>query len=324
MRPTSLLLAAVALGLSAVALPTQTNQTNQTKTQSSVPVIRANTRAVAVDVVVTKGLDQPVGGLHKQDFQLMEDGKPQAIDFFEEHTAVQAPPNIKLVPMSANVFTDVPAAPESDSVNVLLLDLLNTDRQDQSHVHQQITNYLKNMQPGVRVAIFTLSTKLRLIQDFAADNSLLRSSLDDKKNGVSTQKTSASRSMQDKLDDAEDIERLTAIKAGAVAIEEVERAQANFASYQENDRALMTLEALQNLARYLARFVSSWPAAGPAPRKSSTACAFCPPRRSQLPRPSGPATTQNSPVQPPATPPTFSSTGKESSSNKPRTAHIPA
>jgi VWFA-related protein len=105
------------------------------------------------------------------------------------------------------------------------------------------------MQPGVRVAIFTLSTRLRLIQGFTADNALLRSSLDDKKNGVSTQKTSASRSLQD---NKEDIERLKAVQAGAVTIEAVEQAQANLSSYQENDRALMTLEALQNLARYLA------------------------------------------------------------------------
>jgi VWFA-related protein len=249
LRSTSSLFAiAVAIGLSATTLPTQSNPP---QTQSSVPVLRANTRAVAVDVVVTRGHDEPVTALRKQDFHVIEDGKPQSIDFFEDHAAISAPPNIKLVPMPANVFTNVPAAPESDSVNVLLLDLLNTDRQDQSYVHQQITDYLKNMQPGVRVAIFTLSTGLRLIQGFTADNSLLRSSLDDKKNGVSTQKTSASRSLQDKQDDKEDIERLTAIQAGAVAIEEVERAQANLASYQENDRALMTLEALQNLARYL-------------------------------------------------------------------------
>jgi hypothetical protein len=127
MRPTSLLFAA-ALALSAAALP---KQASQSQTQGSVPLIRANTRAVAVDVVVTRGHDEPVTSLRKQDFHVIEDGKPQSIDFFEEHTALTAPPNIKLVPMPANVFTNVPAAPESDSVNVLLLDLLNTDRQDQ-------------------------------------------------------------------------------------------------------------------------------------------------------------------------------------------------
>src|SRR5277367_4169609 len=62
-----------------------------TQTQASgnapIPVIHANTRAVVVDVVVTKGQDEPVTALHKQDFELLEDGKPQSIDFFEEHTA---------------------------------------------------------------------------------------------------------------------------------------------------------------------------------------------------------------------------------------------
>ncbi len=61
---------------------------------SPVPVIRANTRAVVVDVVVTRGRDEPVTDLHKQDFQVLEDGKPQPIDYFEEHTTRLAAQNI--------------------------------------------------------------------------------------------------------------------------------------------------------------------------------------------------------------------------------------
>ena len=72
---------------------------------SPVPVIRANTRAVVVDVVVTRGRDEPVTDLHKQDFQVLEDGKPQPIDYFEEHTTRLAAQNIPLVPMPPHVYT---------------------------------------------------------------------------------------------------------------------------------------------------------------------------------------------------------------------------
>src|SRR6202000_1867612 len=67
----------------------QTPLTQTSPTQT--PVIKSDTRAVSVDIVVTRGIDEPVGGLHKQDFQLTEDGKLQAIDFFEEHATPLVP-----------------------------------------------------------------------------------------------------------------------------------------------------------------------------------------------------------------------------------------
>jgi VWFA-related protein len=253
LRSTSLLFAGVvSLCLSAAALPTQSNPP---QTQSAIPVIRANSRAVAVDVVVTKGQDQPVGGLHKQDFQLLEDGKPVTVDFFEEHTARTLPPGAlpALAKMPPNVYTNVPPAPESDSVNVLLLDTLNTDRQDQAYVHQQMVNFLKTMQPGLRVAVFVLGSKLRMVQGFTTDSVVLRDAVNDKKNGVKMEAdTSVTRSLQDKLDDLEDKARLAGMQMGAAGLEALADLQADFSGYQADQRAAMTLQALNYLGRYLA------------------------------------------------------------------------
>jgi VWFA-related protein len=249
MHSTSLLLAAVALGLSAVAPPTQTNQP---QTQLPIPVLQSNTRAVAVDVVVTKGLDQPIGGLHKQDFQLLEDGKPQSIDFFEEHTAVPAPSEIKLAPMPPNVFTNVPAAPSTDSVNVLLLDTLNTDREDQTYIQQQVREFLKTMQPNMQIAIFALGSKLRFIQGFTTDRTEIQTAFNDKKYGASIEKPDPSRALQDKQEDVEQVGRLKSLGMSQAGIEALQSAQIDFANYQADQRVTMTLEALQQLARYLA------------------------------------------------------------------------
>jgi hypothetical protein len=150
LRSTSSLFAiAVAIGFSAPALPTQSNPP---QTRSAIPVIRANTRAVAVDEVVTRGYDEPVPSLRRQDFTVLEDGNPVTVDFFEEHTAKTLPPGVPpaLAKMPPNVYTNIPPTPESDSVNVLLLDTLNTYRPDQAYVHQQMVNFLKTMQPGLR------------------------------------------------------------------------------------------------------------------------------------------------------------------------------
>ncbi len=223
--------------------------------QAPVPVFKTQARAVVVDVVVTKGNGEQVLSLHKQDFEVSEDGKPQSIDFFEEHTAKTLPPGAlpPLPKMPPNVYTNVPPAPESDAVNVLLLDSLNTPKQDQSYVHQQILDFLKNMQPGIRVAIFTLGSKLRFVQGFTTDSSLLVAALNDKKTGVSPERDAASRSRSDEQDDKDEIATLTMMMNGHSTgkIGAIGNLQQDYADLQYGDRMAMTMEALQYLARYL-------------------------------------------------------------------------
>jgi VWFA-related protein len=229
-------------------------QTDGPSGQGPVPVFQAQARAVVVDVVVTKG-DEAVTGLHKRDFQVLEDGKPVTVDFFEEHTDKTLPPGAvpALEKMPPNVYTNVPPAPQSDSVNLLLLDTLNTDRQDQAYVHRQMINFLKTMQPGLRVAVFVLGSKLRMVQGFTTDSSVLRDAVNDKKNGVKMEAdTSVTRSLQDKFEDIDDKRRLADMMMGAPGLEALAELQADFVGYQADQRVAMTLEALNYLGRYLA------------------------------------------------------------------------
>jgi len=238
-----------------------------------------------VDVVVTKGDDEPVLALHKQDFQVMEDGKPVEIDYFEEHTAKFVPPGAlpELPKIPPNIYVNAPATPLDDSVNVLLLDNLNTPKQDQSYVHRQILSFLKSMPPGVRVAIFTLGSKLRFVQGFTTDTSELLAALNDKKNGVSPEKDWSSRSREDNQEDKDTIATMVAMANGNMTggIQAVAAAQRDFADFQYGARAAMTLEALQYLARYLGGvpgrknliwFASSFPVTiFPSPSQRETA-----------------------------------------------------
>src|SRR5882757_1001740 len=71
------------------------------------PTFKSKVRAVLVDVVVTSGKGEPIPDLHKEDFEVLEEGKPQTVSFFEEHKG--APPTqTKLPPMQPNVFTNFP------------------------------------------------------------------------------------------------------------------------------------------------------------------------------------------------------------------------
>lgn len=250
-RLTSIFSIAMFLG----SLPA-TQAQNLTDNSHQAPVFKTNARAVVVDVVVTKGNDEPVPALRKQDFQVMEDGKPQTIDYFEEHTAKTLPPGtVAAMPkMPPNVYTNVPPVPESDSVNVLLLDSLNTEKQDQVFMRKQILAFLKGMQPNTRCAIFTLSSKLRFIQGFTSDSSVLLAALNDKKNGFTAEKDTSYRSASDKEDDQRDVATLMTMLGGRSdgGIDALREAQGDHTEFQYGDRVLMTLEALDFLARYLA------------------------------------------------------------------------
>ena len=155
--------------------------------------------------MVTNSKDEAVTGLRKEDFQVNENGDPQAIAFFEEHFAPKAPP-VEMPPMPPNVFTNVPTAPRGDAVNVLLIDALNTPKIDQVLVREQTIQFLQQMPPGTELAVFTLGTRLRMVQGFTTDSSALLASLQDKKSGVWPEITGVSHSPEDDRADLEHIE----------------------------------------------------------------------------------------------------------------------
>jgi VWFA-related protein len=220
------------------------------------PLIRTNAQAVSVDVVVTRGSDEPVLALHQRDFQVFEDGKPQAIDLFEEHTAPASTPAVTPLQLPPHVYTNQPAVPQIDAVNVLLLDSLNTPESDQAFVHKQIVNFLQSIQPGTRIAIFTLNTRLHLLQGFTSDGSLLRAALNSK--GAAPATTPASRTRDDDLRDKEEVAILGEmgyIQGAAdsdLGPQGNARSLAEMSATQAGQRASLTLAALQQLARAMA------------------------------------------------------------------------
>src|SRR5579871_661120 len=132
------------------------------------PTLKVETRNVLVDVVVTDKKGKAISGLPKDTFEIAEDGVTQQIVSFEEDKA--APPSSLALPnMPSNVFTNFPTINTSDSVNVLLLDTLNTDPADQVYVRKQMTEYLKTVRQGTQVALFALGSQLQLVRGFTAD-----------------------------------------------------------------------------------------------------------------------------------------------------------
>jgi hypothetical protein len=63
----------VFLLLAVASVQAQTSEHQTANSNAQVPTIKTEARAVVVDVVVTQG-KEPVVGLHKEDFEVSEDG----------------------------------------------------------------------------------------------------------------------------------------------------------------------------------------------------------------------------------------------------------
>ncbi|MGB6687753.1 MAG: VWA domain-containing protein [Terracidiphilus sp.] len=227
-------------------------QTPTSTPQAPPPTIRSEARAVVIDVLVSDGSNEPVSGLRQQDFEVNEDGHPQHVVFFEEHKPQIAKP-ADLVPMPPNVFTNVPSLPAADTTNILLLDGLNTPREEQSFVREQVIKFVSSMPPGTLLAVFTLASKLQMVQGFTTDRTTLLASLQDKKNGLWPETTEVSHDWQDDNDDAHHIETMRMMQHAASDVAATGRLQEDFTSYEATQRVEMTAEALENLSRYLTR-----------------------------------------------------------------------
>jgi len=135
--------------------------------------IRATSRLVVVDVVVTDKNEQTIKVLQQGDFTLREDGKPQTITGFEVHAAdapVRMQPKPKLAP---NLYTNAIAGPADAPVNILLIDAVNSAQMDQMATRKAVVRFLTTLPPGQRLAVFVLGNQLRMLQDFTSDTDKL-------------------------------------------------------------------------------------------------------------------------------------------------------
>jgi VWFA-related protein len=226
-RPIASLLALVA----AVGLSVLHAQDVQ-KPDASTQTFKASTRLIQVSVVVHDGNRRPVTGLTAEDFEILEDGRPQPVSLF----AVSASAPTDTASAAAGVFTNRLQSPSSGGVVAIVFDRLNTSFSEQMQARAHIIKYLGEIRPGDRVALFVLGEYgLRILHDFSKDaGSLLRA----------IQRAQASDS--------------TAL-AGSQAMDQMETELSAFArgnlanmrAYYARILAYTSLEALEDVAAYL-------------------------------------------------------------------------
>ncbi len=228
--------------------------------------LHAQANLVLVDVVVTDAEHRPVLGLKREQFSLSEGRTPQVIKSFEEHTAPNGSELSKfagLPKLPPGVFTNyVPAPKDGSAVNVLLLDALNTPLSDQQYVRMQLLDFVKNQKPGTSIAVFGLSRQLVMLQGFTSNPELLKQVLK-KQDGQGSillddpvGSSGASDASSDVVADSQQpassgLLNSPSLPAGDV-VANLKTFEDNVSSFQTMVRIRYTLDAMNDLARYLA------------------------------------------------------------------------
>lgn len=205
-----LLVAFVAIGLPAVLQAQRSGSTGTGGTHTSQPIpdfsrinavasaehvhyqdydnkpitFTSTTQYVLVPVVVTDKDGKPIAGLTKNDFQLLENGKPQPISSIEEITKAVAAPVKRATPgRSSGSPIEFSNTTESDRTPrrlvIIALDLVNSPFQDQSRARRQLVSYLaENIEPGALYQLVVIENNgLRVLHDYTQDPAALVAAL---------------------------------------------------------------------------------------------------------------------------------------------------
>jgi VWFA-related protein len=250
-----LIIAVVCGGLASLAQSVPSGTTSAPES-----MIRTSSSLVLVDVVVTKK-DKPVRGLVRSDFHILDDGKERGIVSFDPRAPGDAPAPSHQPAMfqdagAPHTYTNLSPYPPATAANVLLLDALNTPAANQMEVRRKMLDYLAAIEPGTSLAIFTLSSRLRLVAGFTTDAAQLvraaRSSATDPKSS-SMLDPATDHDLDSTIGDMANmgIDKVDAQSNLLDPIASLQQFQAGMTAYQMDERVRITMNALQQLARYL-------------------------------------------------------------------------
>ena len=219
------------------------------------PTISVSTRLVQVGVIA-RDKNGPVASLTKDDFVLLDRGKPRKISVFSvESKESSAQPT---QPLPENTFSDLPqyGAATPRSLTIVLLDNLNTlsgngheEYEDGpewmedlalANAKAHLIEFIKTLDPRDRVAIYGLSETLHVVCDFTSDRDRLLTIL---KNYDTTSKTNRQA--------AEPGAYHTPVP-GKEFNNSMDAQALEFAAATNERRAMQTMAALQSIASHVA------------------------------------------------------------------------
>ena len=221
------------------------------ESEAQVPplTIRVTTHLVVVDVVVTDKGGKPVADLKPRDFDVEENGRAQKIAVFS--SPIESSPGTTRTqaagPLPPGIYSNrpeyrMPAGP----FTVILLDAANTPFNDQSYARTQMLKYVKeNSRSHQRMAIFTLTDTLQVLQDFTSDPQVLLAALEQQRPEPQKMGGRAIPEFSESYTSPGPAGSLIA------AIQRVQQFETPQAAFADDRRIEITLEAMNSMARIL-------------------------------------------------------------------------
>lgn len=162
---------AVALIL-VIALRTAILKAQQKEAELPSLTLRAETRLVTVDVVVTDKQGEPISDLKADDFVVEENGKRQQVSVFVPPAGMSRSAPVATPP---GILSNHPENMGPGSVPiVLLLDAVNSPFKEQAYGRSQMLKYVvEQTKFGHPMAVVTLTDRMSVLQQFTTDPQIL-------------------------------------------------------------------------------------------------------------------------------------------------------
>jgi VWFA-related protein len=209
--------------------------------------IRVGVRLVQMSVVARNNAGEQLTDLTQDDFEILDNGKPQAIRFFALET--RSAPAVVPVPLPEHVFSNrtenkVATAP---GVTIVLFDLLNTHFTDQVYAKQQLIRVLQQIQPGQRIGVYVLGREVTVLHDFTDNPAQLAAVLRRFEGREPHELTGAERNQEESAAD------LSAVNGRFAEAEKLLNGAKNVEQdYFNVDRATITFKAFEGIANHVA------------------------------------------------------------------------
>ena len=208
--------------------------------------VRVNVRLVELSVIVHNKVGDAVTDLAKEDFEILDNGKPQEVRYF----ALERPtkPSASLVSLPKHVFSNrtLGAVETAPGVSIVLFDLLNTEFTDQSYSRTQLVSLLHKIQPGQRIGVYVLGREVSVLHDFTEDPSQLAAVVARFEGRKSHELSGSTGDQQRPVDLSAASSRFGEAEKLLNGAENVQR------DYLNVDRATITLGAFKGIADHLA------------------------------------------------------------------------
>jgi VWFA-related protein len=157
-------------------ISTATAQSGDQQIPQSGYTLQAHAREVVTDVTVTDRKGNPVHGLSESAFHIFDNGKPQHLGTFEEHTGLE--PSAPLPESTANIYSNDIVLHPPRVFNIILLDAINISLPDQMYLRQQLDQFIQKLPRDEPFAIFARNSEhIVMLANFTANHEELTRSI---------------------------------------------------------------------------------------------------------------------------------------------------